>query len=272
MRIPLADIFSAPRPAIGMVHLRPLPGAPRYGADLDGAIDAALADARALAAAGFDGVMVENFGDVPFFPREVPPETVAALAVAVAAIRAAVPVPVGVNVLRNDAHAAIAIAAATGARFIRVNVHTGAAIADQGLLEGRAHQTLRLRATLAPRVAIFADLRVKHARPLAPAPLDLLAEETVGRGLADAVIVTGPTTGRAADLGDLDLARRGALGAPVLAGSGATVETAAAIAARADGAIVGTALKRGGAVEAPVDPEAAARFVAAWRGAPRPAG
>jgi membrane complex biogenesis BtpA family protein len=147
-----------------------------------------------------------------------------------------------------------------------VNVHTGAAVADQGVLEGRAHQTLRARAALAPEVAIFADLRVKHARPLGAEPetLDRLAEDTVRRGLADAVIVTGSSTGRAPAWEDLDLARRGAAGAPVLAGSGVTAESAALVAPSADGVIVGTSLKSGG-VEAPVDPARARAFVEAWR-------
>jgi membrane complex biogenesis BtpA family protein len=227
----------------------------------------AVADARTLAEAGFDALLVENFGDAPFFPREVPPETVAALALVLDAVRrAAGGLPVGVNVLRNDVRAALAIAAATGALFVRVNVHTGAAVADQGLLEGRAHETLRVRAALAPDVLILADLRVKHARPLADLPLELLAEDTVARGLADALIVTGPTTGRPPPLEDLDAARRGGRGAPVLVGSGASAASAPLLAARADGVIVGSALKRGGAIEAPVDAGLARSFAAAWRG------
>jgi membrane complex biogenesis BtpA family protein len=266
----LDEAFFARKPALGMVHLAPLPGSPRYGGRMESVLEAALADARALAAAGFDGLIVENMGDAPFFPDEVPPETVAALAVALAALRREVPLPLGVNVLRNDARAALGIAAATGASFIRVNVHTGAAVADQGLLFGRAHETLRRRAAIAPGVAIMADLRVKHARPLGgDAPLDLLAEETVSRGLADALIVTGPTTGRPVALDDLATARRGARGAPVLAGSGVTAASAAAIAREADGVIVGTSLKRGGRVEAPVDPALASAFIAAWRAARR---
>jgi hypothetical protein len=231
-------------------------------------VEAALADAHTLADAGFDALIVENFGDAPFYPDRVPPETVAGLAVAIAALAREVALPLGVNALRNDARAALGIAATTGARLVRVNVHLGAAVADQGVLEGRAYDTMRARAALAPGVALLVDLDVKHARPLggAAAPLDLLAEEAVLRGLADAVIVTGPTTGRAPALDALAAARRGAGGAPVLAGSGATPETAAEIARRADGVIVGTALKRGGRTEAAVDPQRAAAFVRAWRG------
>ncbi len=258
------------KPAIGVIHLAPLPGSPRFArgaASVEAIVDAAVASARALAAAGFDGAIVENFGDAPFFPERVPPETVAALAIATAAVvRAVAPLPVGVNCLRNDARAAIGIAAAAGARLIRVNVHVGAAVADQGLIVGRAHETLRARAALAPEVAIFADIDVKHARPLAGAaapPLEIQAEEAVARGLADALVVTGFTTGRPPAFDALDAARRGARGAPVFAGSGVTPEIAAEIARHADGVIVGTALEREGRIE----PARAAAFMAAWRSA-----
>src|SRR5713101_4601014 len=121
------------RPAIiGMVHLLPLPGAPRWAGSMEEALARAVEDARALAEGGVDGVMVENFGDAPFYPDHVPPETVAAMTRAARAVVEAVPVPVGVNVLRNDTAAALAIAVAVGARFIRVNVHTGAMWTDQG--------------------------------------------------------------------------------------------------------------------------------------------
>ena len=114
------------RPLIGMVHLAPLPGAPLFAGTMDEVIDAALADARALLDGGCDGMLFENFGDRPFFKERVGPETVAAMTRVIAAVTSAVALPFGVNVLRNDALSALGIAAATGAAFIRVNVHTGA--------------------------------------------------------------------------------------------------------------------------------------------------
>ena len=159
----LQGLFPLSRPVVGMVHLLPLPGAPGWGGPLGKVVARAVEEARILSEEGMDGVMVENYGDIPFHPGAVPPETVAAMAVVVRAVMEAVEVPVGVNVLRNDAHGALAVAAATGARFIRVNVHTGAMWTDQGLIQGRAHETLRLRRTLAPGVAILADVLVKHS-------------------------------------------------------------------------------------------------------------
>src|SRR5947209_764457 len=127
---------------IGMVHVAALPGAPLYGGSMAAIIDAALRDARALRDGGCDAIAFENFGDRPFFKDRVPAETVAALTRVVVEVVAEVRMTFGVNVLRNDAASAIAIAAATGAAFIRVNVHTGAMLADQGIIEGRAAEAL----------------------------------------------------------------------------------------------------------------------------------
>lgn len=234
------------RPVFGMVHLEALPGAPLYGGSMQAVIDAALADARALEEGGCAGLIVENFGDRPFFATDVPPETIAAMTRVIAALD--VKIPIGVNVLRNDPRAALGVAAATGAAFIRVNVHTGAMITDQGIIDGDAAATLRARSLLGGGIAIFADVLVKHAAPLGALDPVQAAKDLRLRGLADALIVTGAETGVAADPGRLELLR-GAIDAPLLVGSGVNAENAESFAA-ADGAIVGTSLKRDGRVEA----------------------
>ncbi|MFO7652894.1 MAG: BtpA/SgcQ family protein [Candidatus Krumholzibacteriia bacterium] len=261
-----------PTPVIGMVHLAPLPGSSEYGGDLDEVLRAALRDAAALREGGVGAVLVENFHDAPFHPGRVPPVTVACLAVVVRTLRTAHPeLPVGVNVLRNDAEAALAVAAATGAAFVRVNVHAGAAVTDQGLIGGRAHRTLRLRRDLglapgdaAGGVAILADLRVKHARPLAERPLAEEAQDLRRRGRADVIIVTGVATGAGVAAGDLMETRRAVPDAPLLAGSGVTTATAFELAALADGCIVGTALKAEGDMQAPVSVARTRDLVSAW--------
>jgi uncharacterized protein len=241
----LRRLLGAEQFVIGMVHLPPLPGALGH-AGMGAVLDAARRDAAALAGGGVHGVMVENFGDAPFFPDGVPPETVAALALAVAAAREACGLPVGVNVLRNDARATLGIAAASGAAFVRVNVHTGAMLTDQGWISGRAHETLRARAALGADVAILADVLVKHA--VAPPGLTAgdAARDAWERGRADALVVTGAATGSAADLARLGEVRAAVPGALLLAGSGVTASSAAAIRAHADGAIVGSAFMAGG--------------------------
>lgn len=256
------SLFPRPFPLIGVVHLPPLPGSPGFQSapdrqSLSQLREQALADARALIDGGVDGIIVENFGDAPFFPEQVEPVTVAGMSLAVEdVVHLAHPrgIKVGVNVLRNDGLAALSIAAVTGADFIRVNVLTGAMVTDQGLVQGRAHELLRLRTRLSlQRVAIFADVLVKHATPLGEVDPVASARDTFLRGGADALIFSGSGTGESTDLKRLQLVRQRLPEAPFLIGSGMTLEKLAETAQAATGAIVGTALKEAGRVERPVD-------------------
>lgn len=240
---------------VGVVHLAPTPGAPRFDGDLAAALERARADARALAEGGADAVLVENFGDAPFHPGRVPPETVAAMARAVDAVRGEVgALPVGVNVLRNDARAALGICASTGASFLRVNVLVGAMVTDQGLIQGSAAELLRERARLAPGVLLLADVHVKHATPLAGGDLVDAALDTLQRGLADALVLSGSRTGRAPDPASLARVREAVGEAPLLVGSGLDERNAALLVPPADGGIVATSLQAGGRPRAPGAP------------------
>lgn len=256
----LAELLSGPRPVlIGVVHCLATPGSPRH-ASMEALLARAAADARALVEGGVDALLVENYGDVPFHAAGVPSETIAALALALRAVQAAAGArPVGVNVLRNDARAALGLCAATGASFLRVNVHTGTMASDQGLLEGRAAETLRERARLAPGVLLLADAHVKHATPLGSESLVEAARDAVERGLADAVIVSGRRTGAAPAAAELREVRA-AVAVPVLVGSGLAEENAGELLAHAHGAIVGSALERGGRAGEPVEAERVQRM------------
>ncbi len=240
---------------IGVVHLKPLPGSPRFAGHLEALIDFAVADARAYERGGADAVIIENFGDAPFTKASVAPETLTAMTAAGRAVRAAVQIPIGFNVLRNDARAALALCAACGGSFIRVNVHSGAMLTDQGIIEGDAYHTIRYRRALCPSVKLYADVHVKHAVPLGSWTLEDAARDTLERGLADALIVSGSGTGVAADLGDVQRVRRACPKAKILLGSGVTVGNAREFMRLADGAIVGSSLKRAGKLDNPVDPK-----------------
>jgi membrane complex biogenesis BtpA family protein len=173
--------------------------------------------------------------------------------------------PLGINVLRNDGRAALAVASAAGCEFIRVNVYTGARLTDQGILSGQAHRILRARQLLGSGVRVFADVAVKHSAPLAIRSLGDEVEDTVERGRADAVIVTGSATGKPTRLEDLAAAAEAAHGTPVYAGSGVTAANVEEVLRHAAGVIVGTALKRDGVTTNPVDPARVREFVAAVR-------
>jgi len=249
---------------IGVIHLPPLPGSPRAGKNaMRAAVERAASDAKALAQAGFEAILIENFGDAPFFKAGVPPITIAAMTTCALETREAAPnLPLGINVLRNDAHAALAIAAASGASFIRVNVLSGARVTDQGLVEGRAAEVLRERAAIAKDVRIFADVDVKHSAPLAVREIEDEVEELADRALADAILVTGTATGSPADEGDLQRVRA-ATTKPVFVASGVTERTVKSLLAKCDGVIVGTAIKRGRRAGGPVDAALAKSFVRA---------
>ncbi|HZO89058.1 MAG TPA: BtpA/SgcQ family protein [Chthonomonadaceae bacterium] len=248
--------FWARKPLIGMVHLPPLPGSPRdTGMLLEAMLAQAVADARALEAGGADAVMVENFFDAPFAKDAVPPHTIAAMTRAVQVVREAISLPTGVNVLRNDARSALAIAHICGAQFIRVNIYVGAAVTDQGIIEGAAREVVLYRRQLRADVAIWADVFVKHAAQLGAFTLEDAAKDAVLRGLADALIVSGAATGSATEVEDVRRVKAAVPAVPVLVGSGFRAETAPTLLAHADGAIVGTSLKRNGQVAEPVDVE-----------------
>jgi len=262
------DVFPDGKALIGMVHLDPLPGSPRHeaGSGMEAVVARAVADAEALEAGGMDGIMIENFGDCPFWPDRVPPVTIASLTVAALRVRERVSLPIGVNVLRNDVASALAIAVAVGARFVRVNVHVGAVVTDQGIVQGRAHETLRTRAALGSRVAVFADVAVKHSQPLGERPpLEDEARETAGRGLADALVLTGTATGVPGAPWELKCVREELPDVPVLAGSGVDASTIGEFLEVADGVIVGSALEQDGVAGRPVDPDRVRAFVNAAR-------
>ncbi|MBW4487257.1 MAG: BtpA/SgcQ family protein [Trichocoleus desertorum ATA4-8-CV12] len=261
----LNHIFKTANPIIGVVHLLPLPASPRWGGSLKAVIDRAEQEATALASGGVDGIIVENFFDAPFAKDRVDPAVVSAMSLIVQRLMHLVTVPIGLNVLRNDAQSAIAIATCVQAHFIRVNVLTGVMATDQGLIEGQAHQLLRYRRELGSDVKILADVLVKHARPLGSPNLTTAVQETIERGLADGVILSGWATGSPPSLEDLELATAAANGTPVFIGSGADWENIPTLIQAADGVIVSSSLKRHGRIEQPVDPIRVSRFVESMR-------
>lgn len=253
-------------PVIGMVHAAPLPGSPRYDGDWQKLIDLAVADTAALTDGGCDGIMIENFGDTPFYPHRLPAITIAAMTRLATEVRHVTSLPLGINMLRNDGQSALAVAVAVGAQFIRVNVLCGARVTDQGLVTGIAHDLLRERSQFnAHYVRILADVDVKHSAPLGPRSLVDETHDLVERGGADAVIVSGSATGQPTSLADSQTIQSAAGNTPVFIGSGATIETVAALKPYCHGFIVGTHFKRDGVVSEPVDVERVRAFVSAVR-------
>lgn len=225
---------------IGMVHLRPLPGAPLGAAHLDEIRTQAVADAQALEAGGIDAVLVQNRGDRVFPKDHAPPDVVAAMAIVVDAVVRAVKVPVGVHVLRNDTMASLAIAAAAGAHFVRAAVLTGVVQTAQGVIEGDPHGVLRYRQQIgANHIPIFADVASMHHRvALNDAPEH--ASEAVFFGDAAGIVVALPAID---DMIAVIDAMRPLVERPILVGGYANRDNIARLLDHADGAIVGGAFE-----------------------------
>ncbi len=265
----LGEIFGTPKPVIGMVHCWPLPGAPGYtGYGMDTIIAHAVRDAQALAAGGCHGVIVENMWDIPFRSGpHVQPESIAAQAVVAHAVKAAVDLPLGINLVHNGGTALLGIAVASGAGFIRVCMFTGAGVWDAGSWdEGCAADLLRRRKELhAEHVKIFADVDKKHSVRFPGIDLATHIEWTRFFG-ADALIISGRMTGDAPDLAKVRQARALAGDRPILLGSGTDEQNIAAFMEVADGVIVGSSIKADSAIANPVDVERVRRFVRAASG------
>jgi uncharacterized protein len=235
--------FEHKQSIIGVLHLLPLPGAPHFDGHADRIIEHALADVDMLVSGGVDAIMIENFGDTPYFPKRVPRETIAWMTRIGGLIRDKYELPLGVCVLRNDARAALAIAHAIDAQFIRVCVLGSPRVTDQGLISGEANKLLRDRIRLGANIKIFADVDIKHSYPLSASySLKADAADLISRSHADALIVTGAATGAAiveSDLTEL----RGAINVPIFVGSGVTQNNIKQLSNTASGFIIGTSFK-----------------------------
>ncbi len=258
------DIFRCDKPLIGVIHLLPLPGSPRYGLSFKEICDRALSDAEAYSSGGMDGIILENYGDAPFYPKRVSPETVASMVYIATRIREEIDLPLGINVLRNDALAALSISYVVGGKFVRVNVLSGAVITDQGIIESEAYNVLRFRKYIgADNIRIFADVQVKHAIQLREISPELEAYELLNRSLADALIVTGESTGMEADINKIRKIKEKIPQSKVLAGSGVNKNNLSKYLTICDGIIVGTSLKKNEITENPVDLKKVKEFVKA---------
>jgi membrane complex biogenesis BtpA family protein len=252
----LGALFPTTKPVIGVVHLPPLPGAPRYdGTPVSQIAAVGARDAHTLVAGGVDGVIVENASDLPFSrPEDIGPETVAALTAACLEVRAAVDAPLGITCVANGVIPALAVAKATGALWVRANQWVNAYVANEGLLDGPAPIAMRYRKAIgAGDVRIFADVHVKFGAHAITADRDVSEQATDAEWFdADVLIATGTRTGSPTRPQEVEQVRVGTT-LPVIVGSGLSPDQVEPLFAVADGAIVGQWLKRDGHWWNPVD-------------------
>lgn len=260
----LERIFGTRKPIIGMVHLPPLPGSPRYdGMTMREITNFALGEAELLYKAGVNGAIVENFGDVMFYKR-VPAETIAAMTYVSTVLTRELPeFPIGLCVLQSDAIASMAIANTVGGKFIRVPYYTETYVVDAGLMDSIAAEVLRYRKFLNADVKIFADVHIKHGYPLSQRPIGDSAHDAEHRGLADAILVTGIATGAETKVDDVKEVKEAVDYTPVFVASGVDEKNLPSYKEIADGAILGTHIKKNDDTEAAIDPVKLKRFMEA---------
>jgi membrane complex biogenesis BtpA family protein len=248
---------------IGVIHTGGLPGTPSGGRSIAELVSGAVSEAQCYAAAGFHALMIENTHDRPFLKGTVGPEVVAAMTVIGREVRAATNLPLGVQVLAGANEAALAVALACGACFVRVEGFVFAHVADEGLIESSAAKLLRYRRMIgAESIRVFADIKKKHSAHALTADVDLAETARAAEFfLVDGVIVTGVATGRAADTSDVRAVVE-AVGVPTLVGSGITAANIRDY-RDADAFIVGSSCKAGGVWSGEVDESRARELMSA---------
>ena len=249
----IQSLFGSPRALIGAVHVQALPGTPANDRSVQAIAEAAIAEARLYAEAGYHGVMIENTHDRPYLREGVGPEITAAMSVIASAVTRAVSIPLGVQILAGSNAEAVAAAHAGGARFVRVEGYVFAHVADEGLINGSAGPLLRYRRAIgADHIRIFADIKKKHSAHAITADVDIAETAKAAEFfLVDGVIVSGIATGEPTDAADV-AAVASAVRIPTLVGSGVTADNVSDY-GRAEALIVGSWIKKDGIWSNPLD-------------------
>ena len=240
---------------LAMIHVRALPGTPAYGGQMSEIIEQALEEARLYQEAGVDGLLIENMHDTPYLNREVGPEIIAAMSVVATKIRAVCQLPIGIQILAGANHAALAVALTTGLDFVRAEGFVFGHLADEGWMNSDAGTLLRYRKQIeATHIPIWTDIKKKHSAHALTADVSIVdTAKAADFFKSDALIVTGNTTGAAADP-ELVKAIRQHTELPIVIGSGITHENCDAFKGHCNGFIVGSYFKEDGMWYNPVDP------------------
>lgn len=242
------SLFNISKPIVGVVHLLPLPGSPKYQGHLDAIVDRSLKEVQLLDQGGVHGIIIENFNDDPFSTIEISKQQLGLMAAILTLARREVNIPIGVNVHFNDWEAEIALAFSCRAQFVRIEVFVDTVVTTSGIVQPCCAEVTRFRKSLGvtDQISILADIHPKYSKNLLPTSLKesaLMAQNA----MADAIIVTGESTGIETPLEDIRGVKE-VIDLPVLAGSGITAENVNETLAIADGVIVGSAFKVNGNV------------------------
>src|SRR5205823_10784192 len=126
----------------------------------------------------------------------------AAMAAAVGSLRPELRLPFGVDLLW-DPHAALAVARATGAAFVR-EVFTGVFESDMGLIAPDLGDLAGYRHAIGgDEIAIFTNITPESSRSVSQRPV---AERARGAAYAgvDALLISGPQAGVGPEMAELE--------------------------------------------------------------------
>lgn len=260
-RMGTTTFFKDSKSIIGMIHVDALPGTPKYQSSMAGIIAKAKAEATLYWQAGIDVLMIENMHDVPY-GRQVGPEIVAAMAVLGYEVKNSTGLRCGLQILAAANQEALGAALAAGLDFVRVEGFVFAHVADEGFIDGGAAELLRYRRQIgADDILVLTDIKKKHSAHALTADVDIVETARAAEFfLSDGVVVTGPSTGRAADPEELAQVKA-AIDIPLLVGSGVTLENVDRYLVVADGLIIGSHFKSSGHWSQGVDFERVQRFM-----------
>jgi len=254
--------FKDGKALIGMVHLLPMPGTPRYRGSIDEIVERAVKEAKVYEDCGLDGIAIENMHDVPYLNGKVGPEITATMAVVGREIKKEVKFPCGVQILAAANTEALAVALSSGLDFVRCEGFVFAHVADEGIIQSSAGKLLRYRKSIGgDDILIFTDIKKKHSSHSITD--DTSIEETAHAAeffLSDGVIVTGTSTGQSASFEELKRVKE-SVSIPVIIGSGITDDNVEKFWSVADGLIVGSFFKKDGYWENPLDVDRIKRVV-----------
>ncbi len=260
----LSLIAGGARPVVGMVQLPPLPGGANYrGESIDSVLEVGLSEARILAENGVDALLLQNLGDIPV-ATSASITQVAWMTRVASEIAHIADIPIGLNLLENDAAAMLAVGSAVGADFVRIKIYVGGMMTPFGVELGQAHTAIKMRNQLgAADIAIFADVHDRTGTPIATGGFEEDVEFAVRLGMADGLVITGKSYPETLDM--ITRARRKYPEIPILAGGGVAAHNFAEVVVSANGAIVSTSLKASGSAVGRFVPEKVQEFMATAR-------
>lgn len=255
------EVFHKEKVIIASMYLPPLPGSPDYqkGTSLQQIIDYTHAELQALEEGGMDGVNIGNQQDWPY-QVGVGPETPALISKILAEATRGLAIPIGISIFWDDL-AAIAIAKAVGAKFVR-GVFRGVYAGEMGLMSLNAADAVRFRKSIdAEDVKFMFMLRPILCKAITDRDLQADVKDALWASKPDAFALSGPLPGESPSMEELKMVKQAGKPCPVITNNGATPENIGEVLSACDGAVVATHLRKNKKASNPFDRDKVREFM-----------